>query len=293
MVALISHDAGGAEILSSWIKSQAEEFCRVVEGPAKLIFEKKLGGGENLELENAIFKADWILCGTSWQSDLEKKAIILGKKSRKKVVSFLDHWVNYTERFIFDGNLVLPDEIWVGDTDAEITAINVFPNTPIVLQNNPYFLDLKAQLKNINRSQTENDFKTILYVCEPIREHALLQHNDERYWGYTEEEALNLFLENVDLLGINVKEIQIRPHPSEEQSKYFWSTANKNYKVVIGGKKSLLEEVVAADIIVGCESMAMVVGLIANKRVISSIPPKGKLCSLPHVGIEHLRNLLK
>jgi hypothetical protein len=293
MVALVCHDAGGAEILSSWAKLQSEEFCRVIEGPASKIFDRKLGAGESLELEQAIQKSDWILCGTSWQSDLERRAVTLGRRSGKKVISFIDHWVNYPERFIIDGNLVLPDEIWVGDVDAEIIAINVFPNTPIVLQNNPYFLELKDQLKNISRSQTENDFKTILYVCEPIREHALLQHGDELYWGYTEEEALNFFLENIDVLGIKVKEIQLRPHPSEEQSKHLWSTANKNFNVVIGGKRSLLEEIVAADIIVGCESMAMVVALLDHKRVISSIPPGGKACGLPQKAIEYLQNLVK
>lgn len=293
MVALVCHDAGGAEILSSWAKLQSDEFCRVTEGPARKIFDRKLGTGESLELEQAIQKSDWLLCGTSWQSDLERRAVSLGRRSGKKVISFIDHWVNYPERFIIDGNLVLPNEIWVGDTDAEIIAKNAFPDTPVVLQNNPYFSELKAQLQNISRTQTEKDLKTILYVCEPIREHALLQHGDEHYWNYTEEEALNFFLENVAVLGVKVKEIQVRPHPSEESSKYFWSTANQNFTVVIGGKRSLLEEIVAADIIVGCESMAMVVALLDHKRVISSIPPGGKACGLPQKAIEHLQNLVK
>lgn len=293
MVALVCHDAGGAEILSSWAKLQSEEFCRVTEGPARKIFDRKLGISESLELEQAIQQSDWLLCGTSWQSDLERRAVSLGRKSGKKVISFIDHWVNYPERFIIDGNLVLPNEIWVGDTDAEIIAKNVFPNTPVVLQNNPYFSELRVQLENISRTQTEKDLKTILYVCEPIREHALLQHGDEHYWGYTEEGALNFFLDNVAVLGVKVKEIQVRPHPSEESSKYFWSTANQNFTVVIGGKRSLLEEIVAADIIVGCESMAMVVALLDHKRVISSIPPGGKACGLPQKAIEHLQNLVK
>jgi len=293
MVALVCHDAGGAEILSSWAKLQSEEFCRVTEGPACKIFDQKLGTGKSLELEQAIHNSDWLLCGTSWQSDLERRAVSLGRQSGKKVISYIDHWVNYTERFILDGRLVLPDEIWVGDTDAEIIASNLFPNTLIVLQNNPYFLELKNQLKDIKRTQTENDSKTILYVCEPIREHALLQHGDEHYWGYTEEEALNFFLQNIDVLGVKVKEIQIRPHPSEEKSKYLWSTTCKSFNVLIGGKRSLLEEIVSADIILGCESMAMIVALLDNKRVISSIPPGGKVCGLPHKGIEHLQNLVK
>ena len=293
MVALVCHDAGGAEILSSWAKLQSEEYCRVTGGPASEIFDRKLGICESLDLEQAIQKSDWLLCGTSWQSDLEKRAITLGRRSGKKVISFIDHWVNYPERFIIDGRLILPDEIWVGDIDAEIIAAKEFPVTPIVLQNNPYFSELKAQLENISRTQTEKDLKTILYVCEPIREHALLQHGDEYYWGYTEEDALKFFLENVAVLGVKVKEIQVRPHPSEVSSKYFWSSTNQNFNVVIGGKRSLLEEIVAADIIVGCESMAMVVALLDHKRVISSIPPGGKACGLPQKAIEHLQNLVK
>jgi hypothetical protein len=293
MVALVCHDAGGAEILSSWAKLQSEEYCRVTEGPATNIFDRKLGIGESLELEQAIQKSDWLLCGTSWQSDLEKRAVTLCKQSGKKVISFIDHWVNYPERFIIDGRLVLPDEIWVGDVDAEKIAENSFPDTPIVLQNNPYFIELKALLENISRTQTENDLKTILYVCEPFRDYALLQYGDEHYLGYTEEQALNFFLENVAVLGVKVKEIQVRPHPSEESSKYFWCTANQNYNVVIGGKKTLLEEIVAADIIVGCESMAMVVALLDCKRVISCIPRGGKACGLPQKSIEHLQNLVK
>lgn len=293
MVAIVSHDAGGAEILSSWATLQSEQFCRVTEGPAKKIFDRKLGIGETLQLEQAVQQADWLLCGTSWQSDLERKAIALGRKSGKRVVSFIDHWVNYPERFILDGNVVLPDEIWVGDKDAEIIASNVFPGTRVVLQDNPYFSDLKADLEKINRTPAENDVKNVLYVCEPIREHALLQHGDERYWGYTEEEALCFFLENVNLLGVKINEIEVRPHPSEDPAKYLWSISNKNVNVVMGGKKSLLEEIVSADIIVGCESMAMVVGLLDNKRVISSIPPGGKVCGLPQKGIEHLQNLVK
>ncbi len=36
-----------------------------------------------------------------------------------------------------------------------------------------------------------------------------------------------------------------------------------------------------AEIVIGCDSMAMVIGLLAKKRVVSSIPPEGKPLSLP------------
>ena len=52
-----------------------------------------------------------------------------------------------------------------------------------------------------------------------------------------------------------------------------------------------MKEISQADILVGCDSMAMVVGLIAKKRVLSCVPPGGRKCSLPHDGIEHIHFL--
>lgn len=292
MVAIVSHDAGGAEILSAWAGLQSEPYCLVLDGPAKNIFERKLGSDRKVPLEQAIQAADWVLCGTSWQSDLERKAVKLAKASGKKVVSFIDHWVNYPERFMFEDSMLLPDEIWVGDPDAEKLAKDFFPDTIIQLHENPYFRELKIELEKFSRFFENSNNGTFLYVCEPIKEHALIQHGDERYWGYTEEDALTFFLQNISALGIVINEIRVRPHPSEDPSKYRWCTLNTKLNIVFGGEKSLLEEIVLADIIVGCESMAMVVGLLANKRVLSSIPPGGKICGLPQGGIEHLKDLV-
>ena len=161
-----------------------------------------------------------------------------------------------------------------------------------MLQPNPYFEELQMEFNKIKISSADATKYSILYVCEPIREHALLQYGDERYWGYTEEDALQYFLQNVNALGCTVGKIKIRPHPSESKTKYDWALNNASLTIEMGGGKTLLEETVEANVVVGCESMAMVVGLLAQKRVISSIPPGGRTCSLPHREIEHLQFLL-
>ena len=38
VISIISHDAGGAEIISSWAKQQNRNFFYVLEGPALKIF---------------------------------------------------------------------------------------------------------------------------------------------------------------------------------------------------------------------------------------------------------------
>jgi len=131
----------------------------------------------------------------------------------------------------------------------------------------------------------------VLYVCEPVAEHALAQYGNERHWSYTEHDALSFFLTNVASLGQPVAAITIRRHPSERENKYQWARNFIALPVEFGATRSLLEETLASDIVVGCESMAMVVGLLAGKRVISAIPPGGRPCQLPHPGIEHMQQL--
>lgn len=294
MIAVISHDAGGAEILSSYLKKQDIDCSCVLDGPAIKIFERKIGHVEILSLEDAIHKADWIFCGTSWQSDLEYRAIKLARMLGKHSVSFLDHWVNYRDRFIRLGKICLPDEIWVGDDMAIIMANEVFPDTPISLVENPYFQDIRQELAAIPmRPLSASGAISALYVCEPIREHALLRFGDERHWGYVEEEALRYFLSHVSALGKPVERILIRPHPSELAEKYSWTQREFDLPIEMGGTRTLLEEIADSDIVAGCESMAMVVALLAGKKVLCCIPPGGHACSLPHAEIISLGVLIE
>ena len=293
-VAIVCHDAGGAEILSSWLL-RSDNLCFVVtEGPAISIFDRKCVDAERLSLVDAIAKCDWVLCGTGWASDLERQSIKLGRQQGKKTVAFLDHWVNYKERFEeAGGNLTLPDELWVGDEQAKRVAEADFPNIPITLQTNPYFEDLRNDFAKLEKIKTPRIKKSILFVCEPIREHAYLNYGNEYHWGYTEEDALKYFLENIKSLHLNIDHITIRPHPSEKLEKYHWAKAFAPSLIRFGGKISLIQETIEADVVVGCHTMAMVVALLAGKRVISCVPPGGTQCQLPHTEIEHLQNLVE
>lgn len=292
-VAIVSFDAGGAEILSSWLCHADCEASIVVAGPAELIFKRKCPQAQLLPLDEALAKSTWVLCGTGWQSSFERNAIARARALGKKTVAFLDHWVNYRERFEEGGRSVLPDEIWVGDIDAARIARALFDQAPVLLQPNPYFEDLLAEIAAKQARKFRAEENRVLYVCEPVAGHALVQYGDERHWGYTEHDALNFFLNNVAALGQPVDAITIRPHPSEQADKYQWADDLISLPVEFGGKKTLLEETLASDIVVGCESMAMVVGLLAGKRVISTIPPGGRPCQLPHGKIEHMQQLVR
>lgn len=294
MLAVVSHDAGGAELISSYVRQQGLSCLYVLEGPALRVFERKLGAVRTVPLEAAVAQASSLLCGTSWQSDLEFNALALAREAGKPAAVFLDHWVNYRERFTRGAEVRLPDEIWVGDSLAKDLAATMLPGVPLRVVENPYFKDLRQELASLmpGPDADAGDGKlSVLYVCEPVSEHMKRQFGNERHLGYVEQEALAYFLAHTQALGQPVGRIVIRPHPSEPANKYDWATTACSLPVVIGGGQTLLQEVVDCDVVVGCESMAMVVGLLAGKRVVSTIPPGGRPCVLPYPEIERLAAL--
>jgi len=293
-VCIVSHDAGGAEILASYVARNSIKPLLVLDGPAVSIFKRRLGSIEILESSQAIELCDWVLCGTSWKSDLEWQAIAQARTQGKRVVTFLDHWVDYRERFIRQGVACLPDEIWVGDSAAWEMASKIFPELPITLVSNPYFQDIEDTLQSISMevNHQETEAVQILYVCEPIAEYALKEYGDRYYFGYTEFEALDYFLQNLEVFDHPIQKVLIRPHPSESPDKYQYLQNSFGEIIQFGGKETLLQEICKSSIIVGCETMAMAVGVLAKKRVISCIPPGGKPSSLPHSEIQYLSQLL-
>ena len=165
---------------------------------------------------------------------------------------------------------------------------------------NPYFEDLRHSLAEFSEVAAMNEISrkglNVLFACEPLSEHALQEFGDLMYWGYTEFDALRYFFSHLSLLDGPIHEVVIRPHPAERVGKYnaiiLELQEMSGISVRLGGGESLLQEIVRSDVVVGCETMAMVVGLIADRRVISAIPPGGSPCSLPHSQIESLKAMV-
>lgn len=297
LVAIVAHDAGGAEILSSHVRrlepAQRSCFLFALEGPASRIFPKKLGPLTQLPMEDAVEQSASVLCGSGWQSDLELQAIALARRKHKKSTVFLDHWVNFRERFVRDSGMVLPDEIWVGDALALERVRAALPEVPALLVENPYFLDVRdAFHQRVPTTPGMNEL-SILFVCEPIREHALRQYGNERHWGYTEEEALRYFLDHVDALPQPVARIIVRPHPAEARDKYASVMREYDLPIQLSGGHDLIDEIAVSHWVVGCNSMAMVIGLLAGREAVCCIPPGGSPCLLPQPGIRHLQSLVR
>ena len=302
-LAIVAHDAGGAELLSSLLRRAGlgpgtvggRGLRFALDGPARAVFERKLGPIPNLPLTQALDGAASLLCGTGWQAMLEFDALRGARERGMMSIAFLDHWTNYRERFVRGGLRCLPDALWVGDEHALVMARQRLPELPVALLPNPYLADLLervVQLTTAAESRTPSRHSAglrFLYVSEPLREAALRQHGSERHWGYTEEEALQYALERLPQLGVHIAQLVLRPHPSEAPDKYDALLARSSLPVSRGGARELLAEVAECDVVVGCNSMAMVIGLLAGKRVLCAIPPGGSACALPQRTIQMLR----
>jgi hypothetical protein len=287
-ILIVSHDAGGAEIISSWIKNNQNNYYQyILDGPAIDIFTRKIPHLTNKSkstLEKSILESDLVLTGTSWNSKLENQAIRLSNQNQKKVASYLEHWINYAERFQFNGTLELPDEIWVGDLEALKIANNVFTSKKVKLVPNCYFIDMKNEILKIRSTITATKKLKILYLCEPIAQAALWRYDNPYYFGYTEYEAMQYFFNCLDKLVTlpTIDKICIRLHPSEDKNKYknLLNIYDK-YPIQFSHDKTLADDCGTANLIVGCTSAALVVCLQAEANVFSCIPIENPIYKLP------------
>jgi len=258
-----------------------------MQGPAIALWSATFPNWKNESLSEALDGAAMLLSGTGWASDLEHEARRMARSLGVFSIGVIDHWVNYRERFIRNGEEVLPDELFVADEDAKTEAVRCFPHLPVVVLPNRYLEGLVALINALSSEPSERPGSHILYVLEPIRQP----------WGNNEEsgefQALDFFLERVGALGLgHTPDIRLRSHPSDPPGKYAsWMTRYGELNLTIDTSSSLAEAIAWADWVVGCQSFAMVVALYANRRVISTNPPWAPRCPLPQRGIQHLRDM--
>jgi hypothetical protein len=283
VIAVACHDAGGAELVSSLAGRRGLPVRAVLDGPAVRVFARKLPGVVAVPLAEALAGASQLICGTSWPATLEWDAIAAARSAGVPSVAMLDHWVNYRRRFERDGVWHFPDAVWVGDATAERLARRDLPEVPVQRIDNPYRLDIVEQVTAAGAAT--HDGVTILYVTEPTAQAARRLHGDPRFFGYTEDEALRGFLARVAAWP-DVRAIVIRAHPSEPPEKYAWACVDP--RVRLDATSPLVAQLAWADVVVGCNSMAMIVATWVGKRVLCAIPEGGRGFALPTEGIEFL-----
>lgn len=288
-VSVVAHDAGAANHLIAWLKTGHNTQVKPwMDGPASALWQAAFGVMPESTLFDTVAASTVLLSGTGWASDTEHQARQIAKKLGIHSIAVVDHWTNYKERFIRQGEEILPDEIWVSDRYAKDIAERIFPATPVTQQANLYLENLVLQVKNIKLPVQDEPSARVLYLLEPIRQ----------AWGASvvdgEFAALDFFIENVQNLNLG-KDVQIRlrPHPSDANDKYVaWIARHAHLGVTLDSASTLVQALAWSSIVVGCQTYAMVVALSAGRRVISTIPPWAPPCILPYPEIIPLSSLI-
>ena len=279
-VAIIAHDSGGAEILSSWVLRSNYNYIFVIQGPAKNIFFRKIPNIKIHDLYDAINKCDWVLTETGGSTNLNYKAILTAKKKGKRVISFLDHWSGYIGRFTRNNISILPDEIWAGDIDSYNLARLNFPPKIVKLKDNPYWKDI---LENHDKEKPDIGSDDFLYVSSNFDN----PHREQDYLKVSDVAILRKIIKQIVHYAHASKNIviTIRAHPSEDIDKYCDFTS-PYMNVLCDSESDLAKSVLRHKYIVGTNSMALVVGKILGKTTINALF-EDRLSTLPDKYIDH------
>lgn len=290
-VLVVTHDAGGAEVLSAWCEQHAHDYrlLHCLDGPACRIFARDFQTLDvaDLSVLDSFGPGDFVLTGSSLDSDWERTAITRARQKNVRCITFLEHWDLYRERFDCSTGLEqgLPDEVWVGDEYAlRYAEQQGFPLDKLHLVPNPYFQKVRRSARS-SALPSNTGARSVLYVCEPISRKLSATYGRGASQYDDETDLMRRFLEAARRFRKRIDRVTLRLHPSEPPEKYQPIVAEfaEQIPVSLSKSPSLLDDIAAHDVIVGVESMALVIGLVLDKQcVYSCITGRQWPVSLPH-----------
>tara|TARA_B110000114_G_C15088213_1_gene397206 strand:+ start:295 stop:1170 length:876 start_codon:yes stop_codon:yes gene_type:complete len=259
ILGVISNDAGGAELISSWLMKK-KNYCNFsLSGPAKKIFKKKISIKKNLSINNTIKNSEIIITGTSVKSKREFNAIFKAKKKGILTMSFLDHWVNYKERFVRNKKFILPDYLIVTDEESKKLAARIFnkKQTKLIKIINPYLENIKKNFYKKKITIVKNNF---IYFSSNL-DSTNSRISDKEYL----EKTISYLKKKNSLKRIK---ITVRRHPSESKKKFIHLKI-PNVEISFDENIELIDTLKEHKTCFGFESMALVAASICGKYTYS------------------------
>ncbi len=226
-IAVISFEAGSAEIISNYLKNKdTKEYIFFLNKTTRKIFQKN--GINKKYFKNKINEKviKKIVFGASY--DCKEINLISQLKLKVATECFLDHWVFYKKRFSLNGKVFSPNKIFVFDEFSYklISKIN-FKKTKIFLIKNPFIRNLKKRVKI-----RQNNHKTVIFLNN-VNFH---KENNEIY-------VSNKFLIKKTMSILDKKDILVKLHPANDKKIY--SDYLKKFKNLILIKKDKLENILS------------------------------------------------
>lgn len=282
-IGIVAHDAGGANILASYCRRKPDNYRYLLQGPAKAIFEKTLSIESEDNFERFVSECYSFICGTSGKSDLERSIFAQARILNKETTAILDHWINYRQRFLLNGKLVLPNNLITVDRHAYQIAKETFPECKIEEINNPYLEEFYNHYKELTL-QKENSYKSeILYISEGFSEHK----EEDKSGSSKDHKYFKEFLHAKQRLFEPSLALRIRLHPSEDLAKL--DQYREIYSDILQSDSSidLAIDLSRANCVVGISSMALVLSAFCGIPTFSLLSGS-KESKIPTTGINYI-----
>ena len=286
-VCVVVHDAGAGNLILSEVRSWSPRSLSIAaSGPSRSIAKKLFPEVEIETLSSAMIDATLVVTGTSYNCDAEHLARKAAKERQIYCIAGLDHWVNYKERFNFNGEYILPRQILVSDFAAKKKAVDCFPECKVREVENKYLSGILSEIGGIEKiEKKKNRQERMLYILEPLRGPWV-----ERSKASAMTTAFELFLNKLVDVETGVK-VRVRLHPSQtiEDVRDIAALTTALPGAEFSEGTSLAEDIAWSTSVIGCESYALFVALCADRPVFSSLPPNAPGLRLPFPQIQELR----
>lgn len=246
MIVFCATDAGPANYLIPII--QQVNYPHIVYGSSVSISIFEDAGIEALGYDE--FSEELVInlaiLGTTLANTLEKKIIELSKLDNFQVISIIDHWTNFKERFFKDDQYLWPNHIFVNDAWAmEQAILEGVPSRSIKVVGNPVLETQQLRKVSKNRNAT----KKILFICERLD--ADMPEEGARYLGYNQYDVLD---DIVECIGHELA-LDLKLHPTETAEDYSDYLTNRNVKVI--SADAMRKQLADYQAIIGMESMLL------------------------------------
>ena len=161
-ILVVAQDAGGAEILVSYVRSDASgrRFDIYAAGAASKIFRREGMNARSItsaDLKRVIslYRGGTALLGTGHPTEsLELAALQEAKRQGLRTISWLDSWKRFRERYGYPAKgwkNNLPDQIMAGDPVAYALAVRYFPAVKVRRAQNPYFNHIRSSVRSLRQ----------------------------------------------------------------------------------------------------------------------------------------------
>ena len=191
-----------------------------------------------------------------------------------KTISFVDHWVNFSKRFITPSGHCFPSEIWVLNEEAKQVALKEgLPAEKIRIVRNPYYQLIENYRPEMSRESfyellgVEKN-RTIVFISDPLKDNL-------PDIGFDEFSIVSAVLENISILqkenSLGKYNFLIKLHPRCVRGKYKeiaqrYQSKNINVKEI--GEADPKTMNYYADYVIGMFSNMVVEALLMKKKVL-------------------------